>query len=201
MCLQVNASRQENKLLEECDLLVNIIQQRRQIITTKIKEGKVLVIDYVACFSLMHYFMLLVLNWSQFAHFMMHACFEVPSCCIVVLKLFAELVLSISTGIKKNKSPRFGHLVVVLSFLMLVAAFAAFLVIDVDYWESMSWYCKNDGLFFIYITQLLTYNAYIDFFKLNGILANWVWKVFEIVTNDMESGLKKWNNSIVIKAS
>lgn len=138
VCLQVNASRQENKLLEECDLLVNIIQQRRQIITTKIKEGKVLVIDYVACFSLMHYFMLLVLNWSQFAHFMMHACFEVPSCCIVVLKLFAELVLSISTGIKKNKSPRFGHLVVVLSFLMLVAAFAAFLVIDVDYWESMS---------------------------------------------------------------
>lgn len=43
-CLQVNASRQENKLLEECDLLINIIQQRRQIITTKIKEGKVLLI-------------------------------------------------------------------------------------------------------------------------------------------------------------
>eukprot|EP00066_Takifugu_rubripes_P018236 XP_011607502.1 PREDICTED: E3 ubiquitin-protein ligase Midline-1-like isoform X2 [Takifugu rubripes] len=38
--VEVNASRQENKLLEECDLLVNIIQQRRQIITTKIKEGK-----------------------------------------------------------------------------------------------------------------------------------------------------------------
>lgn len=79
VCLQVNASRQENKLLEECDLLVNIIQQRRQIITTKIKEGKVLAIIYVACFSLMHYFRLLVLNWSQFAYFMMHACFEVPS--------------------------------------------------------------------------------------------------------------------------
>lgn len=39
---QVNASRQENKLLEECDQLINIIQQRRQIIATKIKEGKVL---------------------------------------------------------------------------------------------------------------------------------------------------------------
>ncbi|KAM9709549.1 E3 ubiquitin-protein ligase Midline-1 isoform 4-T8 [Menidia menidia] len=38
--LKVNASRQENKLLEECDLLINIIQQRRQIIATKIKEGK-----------------------------------------------------------------------------------------------------------------------------------------------------------------
>lgn len=38
---QVNASRQENKLLEECDQLIDIIQQRRQIIGTKIKEGKV----------------------------------------------------------------------------------------------------------------------------------------------------------------
>uniref|UniRef100_A0A3P9B0X7 RING-type E3 ubiquitin transferase n=1 Tax=Maylandia zebra TaxID=106582 RepID=A0A3P9B0X7_9CICH len=38
--LTVNASRQENKLQEECDLLINIIQQRRQIIATKIKEGK-----------------------------------------------------------------------------------------------------------------------------------------------------------------
>ncbi|KAF7215748.1 transcript variant X8 [Nothobranchius furzeri] len=38
--VEVNASRQENKLLEECDLLINIIQQRRQIIATKIKEGK-----------------------------------------------------------------------------------------------------------------------------------------------------------------
>ncbi|KPP68796.1 E3 ubiquitin-protein ligase Midline-1-like [Scleropages formosus] len=39
--LKVNASRQENKLMEECDLLIDIIQQRRQIIATKIKEGKV----------------------------------------------------------------------------------------------------------------------------------------------------------------
>uniref|UniRef100_A0A8C9WJ87 E3 ubiquitin-protein ligase Midline-1 n=1 Tax=Scleropages formosus TaxID=113540 RepID=A0A8C9WJ87_SCLFO len=39
--LSVNASRQENKLMEECDLLIDIIQQRRQIIATKIKEGKV----------------------------------------------------------------------------------------------------------------------------------------------------------------
>lgn len=39
--LQVNASRQEAKLMEECDLLIEIIQQRRQIIGTKIKEGKV----------------------------------------------------------------------------------------------------------------------------------------------------------------
>lgn len=38
---QVNASRQESKLLEECDVLIDIIQQRRQIIGSKIKEGKV----------------------------------------------------------------------------------------------------------------------------------------------------------------
>ncbi|KAL2310541.1 hypothetical protein Nmel_002198, partial [Mimus melanotis] len=37
----VNASRQETKLMEECDQLIEIIQQRRQIIGTKIKEGKV----------------------------------------------------------------------------------------------------------------------------------------------------------------
>ncbi|XP_063516428.1 E3 ubiquitin-protein ligase Midline-1 isoform X2 [Pongo pygmaeus] len=40
--LKVNASRQEAKLTEECDLLIEIIQQRRQIIGTKIKEGKVM---------------------------------------------------------------------------------------------------------------------------------------------------------------
>lgn len=40
-CLQVNASRQEGKLMEECDLLIDIIQQRREIIGNKIKEGKV----------------------------------------------------------------------------------------------------------------------------------------------------------------
>ncbi|XP_051782769.1 E3 ubiquitin-protein ligase Midline-1 isoform X1 [Erpetoichthys calabaricus] len=39
--VEVNASRQETKLMEECDLLIDIIQQRRQIIGTKIKEGKV----------------------------------------------------------------------------------------------------------------------------------------------------------------
>uniref|UniRef100_A0A3P9HU95 E3 ubiquitin-protein ligase Midline-1 n=1 Tax=Oryzias latipes TaxID=8090 RepID=A0A3P9HU95_ORYLA len=38
--VEVNASKQEKKLQEECDLLVNIIQQRRQIIAAKIKEGK-----------------------------------------------------------------------------------------------------------------------------------------------------------------
>uniref|UniRef100_A0A8C5ID67 E3 ubiquitin-protein ligase Midline-1 n=1 Tax=Gouania willdenowi TaxID=441366 RepID=A0A8C5ID67_GOUWI len=38
--VEVNASRQENKLQEECDQLINIIQQRRQIIAAKIKEGK-----------------------------------------------------------------------------------------------------------------------------------------------------------------
>ncbi|XP_062865788.1 E3 ubiquitin-protein ligase Midline-1 isoform X2 [Trichomycterus rosablanca] len=38
--LKVNASRQEGKLMEECDLLINIIQERRQIISAKIKEGK-----------------------------------------------------------------------------------------------------------------------------------------------------------------
>uniref|UniRef100_A0A3B3BG77 E3 ubiquitin-protein ligase Midline-1 n=1 Tax=Oryzias melastigma TaxID=30732 RepID=A0A3B3BG77_ORYME len=36
----VNASRQEGKLMEECDVLIDIIQQRRQIIGSKIKEGK-----------------------------------------------------------------------------------------------------------------------------------------------------------------
>ncbi|ELK30194.1 Midline-1 [Myotis davidii] len=40
--MSVNASRQEAKLMEECDLLIEIIQQRRQIIGTKIKEGKVM---------------------------------------------------------------------------------------------------------------------------------------------------------------
>lgn len=40
--VEVNASRQEAKLTEECDLLIDIIQQRRQIIGTKIKEGKVM---------------------------------------------------------------------------------------------------------------------------------------------------------------
>ncbi|RXM32703.1 E3 ubiquitin-protein ligase Midline-1 [Acipenser ruthenus] len=39
--VEVNASRQESKLIEECDQLIDIIQQRRQIIGTKIKEGKV----------------------------------------------------------------------------------------------------------------------------------------------------------------
>ncbi|KAL2102303.1 hypothetical protein ACEWY4_001471 [Coilia grayii] len=39
--VEVNASRQEGKLMEECDLLIEIINQRRQIIGTKIKEGKV----------------------------------------------------------------------------------------------------------------------------------------------------------------
>ncbi|XP_060922973.1 E3 ubiquitin-protein ligase Midline-1-like isoform X3 [Limanda limanda] len=38
--VEVNASRQEGKLIEECDLLIDIIQQRRQIIGSKIKEGK-----------------------------------------------------------------------------------------------------------------------------------------------------------------
>lgn len=38
--VEVNASRQEGKLLEECDLLIDIIQQRKQIIGSKIKEGK-----------------------------------------------------------------------------------------------------------------------------------------------------------------
>ncbi|XP_061745409.1 E3 ubiquitin-protein ligase Midline-1-like [Nerophis ophidion] len=38
--VEVNASRQEGKLMDECDLLIDIIQQRRQIIGSKIKEGK-----------------------------------------------------------------------------------------------------------------------------------------------------------------
>lgn len=39
--VEVNATRQECKLTEECDQLIEIIQQRRQIISTQIKEGKV----------------------------------------------------------------------------------------------------------------------------------------------------------------
>ncbi|KAI1899288.1 hypothetical protein AGOR_G00060260 [Albula goreensis] len=39
--VEVNAARQETRLIEECDNLIEIIQQRRQIIGTKIKEGKV----------------------------------------------------------------------------------------------------------------------------------------------------------------
>uniref|UniRef100_A0A8B9JSE2 E3 ubiquitin-protein ligase Midline-1 n=1 Tax=Astyanax mexicanus TaxID=7994 RepID=A0A8B9JSE2_ASTMX len=38
--VEMNASRQEGKLMDECDLLINIIQERRQIIGAKIKEGK-----------------------------------------------------------------------------------------------------------------------------------------------------------------
>ncbi|KAG7282897.1 hypothetical protein CRUP_018397, partial [Coryphaenoides rupestris] len=38
--VELNASRQEHKLMEECDTLIDLIQQRRQIIATKIKEGK-----------------------------------------------------------------------------------------------------------------------------------------------------------------
>ncbi|XP_040827406.1 E3 ubiquitin-protein ligase Midline-1-like, partial [Ochotona curzoniae] len=37
---QESASRQEAKLAEECELLVSVIQQRRQAISTKIQEGK-----------------------------------------------------------------------------------------------------------------------------------------------------------------
>uniref|UniRef100_A0A3Q3GPP7 E3 ubiquitin-protein ligase Midline-1 n=1 Tax=Kryptolebias marmoratus TaxID=37003 RepID=A0A3Q3GPP7_KRYMA len=39
--VEVNASHQEGKLMEECDVLIDIIQQRKQIIGSKIKEGKV----------------------------------------------------------------------------------------------------------------------------------------------------------------
>ncbi|GAA6090085.1 E3 ubiquitin-protein ligase Midline-1 isoform X1 [Tachysurus ichikawai] len=38
--VEVNASRQEGKLMDECDILISIIQDRRQIIGSKIKEGK-----------------------------------------------------------------------------------------------------------------------------------------------------------------
>ncbi|XP_043928491.1 E3 ubiquitin-protein ligase Midline-1 [Protopterus annectens] len=39
--VEANASRQETKLMEECDQLIEIVQQRRQAIGSKIKEGKV----------------------------------------------------------------------------------------------------------------------------------------------------------------
>ncbi|XP_047007130.1 E3 ubiquitin-protein ligase Midline-1 isoform X1 [Ictalurus punctatus] len=38
--VEMNASRQEGKLMEECDILISLIQERRQIIGAKIKEGK-----------------------------------------------------------------------------------------------------------------------------------------------------------------
>ncbi|XP_035378754.1 E3 ubiquitin-protein ligase Midline-1 isoform X1 [Electrophorus electricus] len=38
--VEMNASHQEDRLIEECDVLIDIVQQRRQIIGTKIKEGK-----------------------------------------------------------------------------------------------------------------------------------------------------------------
>ncbi|XP_078268565.1 putative E3 ubiquitin-protein ligase MID2 isoform X2 [Rhinoraja longicauda] len=40
--VEVNTAIQENKLKEECDELVDIIRQRKQIIAVKIKEGKVM---------------------------------------------------------------------------------------------------------------------------------------------------------------
>lgn len=54
MSCQVNASRQENKLLEECELLINIVQQRRQVIATKIKEGKVPRITFGVLITFVH---------------------------------------------------------------------------------------------------------------------------------------------------
>ena len=68
-CLQVNASRQEIKLQEECDLLINIIQQRRQIITTKIKEGKVLFMLPLSFLILMPFTPLLTLCHHQLTAF------------------------------------------------------------------------------------------------------------------------------------
>lgn len=40
-CLQVNTAMHEAKLVEECDELVEIIRQRKQVIAVKIKESKV----------------------------------------------------------------------------------------------------------------------------------------------------------------
>ncbi|XP_072451208.1 probable E3 ubiquitin-protein ligase MID2 isoform X1 [Chiloscyllium punctatum] len=40
--VEVNTAIQENKLKEECDELMDIIRQRKQIIAVKIKEGKVM---------------------------------------------------------------------------------------------------------------------------------------------------------------
>lgn len=39
--LQVNTAMHEAKLVEECDELVEIIRQRKQVIAVKIKESKV----------------------------------------------------------------------------------------------------------------------------------------------------------------
>lgn len=41
LCLQVNTAMHEAKLVEECDELVEIIRQRKQVIAVKIKESKV----------------------------------------------------------------------------------------------------------------------------------------------------------------
>lgn len=42
MSLQVNTAMHESKLVEECDELVEIIRQRKQVIAVKIKESKVI---------------------------------------------------------------------------------------------------------------------------------------------------------------
>lgn len=39
--VQVNTAMHEAKLVEECDELVEIIRQRKQVIAVKIKESKV----------------------------------------------------------------------------------------------------------------------------------------------------------------
>ncbi|XP_036349380.2 E3 ubiquitin-protein ligase Midline-1-like [Ochotona princeps] len=46
--VEESASRQEAKLVEECELLVRVIQQRRQAISTKIQEGKALRLSRLA---------------------------------------------------------------------------------------------------------------------------------------------------------
>ena len=53
--VQVNTAMHESKLVEECDELVEIIRQRKQIIAVKIKESKV-TLPGCTCFYLLFCF-------------------------------------------------------------------------------------------------------------------------------------------------
>lgn len=45
--------------MEECDLLIDIIQQRRQIIGSKIKEGKVRTVPHLLYLHAIHFLVLI----------------------------------------------------------------------------------------------------------------------------------------------
>lgn len=115
----MNASRQENKLLEECDLLINIIQQRRQIISTKIKEGKVAA---VAVCHLLADKPLLVLLWPASDNLGVHRvlanCIHSPPffCLFVFFNMFSCILES---GELNNHDSITGHIFRSFPFFIL----------------------------------------------------------------------------------